>query len=120
MALRLSRRHRKECEAGRPEGSKSRRFQEGRRGWRRCSCLIHASGSITGKFGRRSTGEEDWVKARAVAAGGLPARYWLSDEPPVEPESSPSHECEGRFTIRREEGRIRSQADAVEASSGSL
>ena len=35
MALRLYRRHRKECEAGPPEDFKSGEFEEGRRGWKR-------------------------------------------------------------------------------------
>ena len=43
MALQLYRRHRKECEADRPEDSRSGQFEEGRRGWKRCSCLIHVS-----------------------------------------------------------------------------
>ena len=45
-------RHRKECEAGRPEDSKSGQFEEGRIGWKRCACPIHASGTIAGKFRR--------------------------------------------------------------------
>jgi hypothetical protein len=60
MALQLYRRHRKECEVGRPEDSKSGQFEEGRRGWKRCACLVHASGSIAGKFKRQSTWERDW------------------------------------------------------------
>jgi lactoylglutathione lyase len=50
MALKLYRRHRKECEAGHPEDSKSGEFEEGRRGWKRCGCPIHASGNIRGKL----------------------------------------------------------------------
>jgi hypothetical protein len=64
MALQLCRRHRKKCQAGRPEDSKSGQLEEGRRGWKRCSCLIHVSGAITGKFRRQSTGEWDWEKSK--------------------------------------------------------
>lgn len=52
MALRLRRRHRKECEAGHLEDFKNGEFEEGRRGWKRCGCPIHASGTIRGKFKR--------------------------------------------------------------------
>lgn len=56
MALQLYRSHRKECEADRPEDSRSGQFEEGRRGLKRCSCLIHVSGTLDGKFRRQSTG----------------------------------------------------------------
>lgn len=88
MVLQLYRRHRKECEAGRPEDSKSGQFEEGRRGWNRCACLVHASGSIAGKFKRQSTWERDWETAHTVAAGWLKARCWPSDKPHAEPETA--------------------------------
>jgi len=66
MALRLYRRHRKECEAGHPEDFKSGEFEEGPRGWRRCGCPIHASGTIRGKFKRQSTGQWEWDAASVV------------------------------------------------------
>jgi len=69
MALQLYRRHRTGCEGGRPEDFRSGQFEEGRRGWKQCACLIHTSGSIAGKSSRRSTGERDWEKAQAVADG---------------------------------------------------
>ena len=53
MALKLYRRHRKECEAKHPEGHRTGEFEESRRGWKHCACLIHATGSINGKFNRR-------------------------------------------------------------------
>jgi hypothetical protein len=52
MGLRLCRQHSKECKNGRPEDSKNGEFEESRRGWERCGCLIHASGTIAGKFSR--------------------------------------------------------------------
>ncbi len=57
MALKLYRRHRKECEGVHTEDSRSGEFEEGRRGWKRCSCLIHAPGTIAGKFNRKHTGK---------------------------------------------------------------
>ena len=61
MTLKLYRRHRSECEAGHPEDLRSGEFEEGRSGWKRCGCPIHASGNIRGKFKRQSTGEWDSV-----------------------------------------------------------
>ena len=40
MALKLYRRNRKECEGGYPEDSRSGEFEEGRRGWKKCSPSI--------------------------------------------------------------------------------
>jgi site-specific recombinase XerD len=76
MALRLYRRHRNDCEAHRPEGSFSGEFEEGRKGWRRCACLIHASGTLSGKFNRRQTGKSRWEEARAVSAEWELAGSW--------------------------------------------
>jgi len=72
MALILYRRHRKECEAGYPEDLRSGEFDEGRRGWKKCGCLIHASGTLGGKFARKQTGKANWEEAKA-------ARAWEKD-----------------------------------------
>jgi hypothetical protein len=37
MALKLYRRHRKECEGGHPEDSRTGEFEEGRRGRKKCA-----------------------------------------------------------------------------------
>jgi integrase len=76
MGLKLYRRHRKECEGGHAEDARSGEFEEGRRGWKRCSCIIHASGTIGGKFQRRQTGKTNWDEARVVAAGWERAQSW--------------------------------------------
>lgn len=68
MSLKLYRRHRAECEAKHPEDSRSGEFEEGRRGWKKCSCLIHVSGTLGGKFNRKQTGKSDWDEAKAVVA----------------------------------------------------
>jgi integrase len=68
MAVKLYRRHRKECEGSHPEDSRSGEFEESRRGWKRCGCLIHASGTINDKFNRKQTGKNSWEEAKAVAA----------------------------------------------------
>jgi integrase len=94
MALILYRRHRKECEGGHPEDVRSGEFEEGRRGWKKCGCLIHVSGTLGGKFKRRQTGKASWDEAKAVAAVWEKAQAWdgqatgaantaLVDAPPV-------------------------------------
>src|SRR5713226_8525806 len=87
MALKLYRRHRKECEGGHPEDARSGEFEEGRRGWKRCACLIHASGTLGGKFNRKHTGKSEWAEAKAVAAAWETADSW---DGKVEPASAPA------------------------------
>jgi site-specific recombinase XerD len=76
MALKPYRRHRKECEGGHPEDARSGEFEEGRRGWKKCACLIHVSGTLGGRFSRKQTGKSDWDEARAVAAQWESAKCW--------------------------------------------
>lgn len=76
MPLTLYRRHRKECEGGHAEDSRSGEFEEGRRGWRKCGCLIHVSGTLAGRFSRRQTGKANWEEAKAVVAIWESARSW--------------------------------------------
>jgi hypothetical protein len=90
MSLKLYRRHRKECEGGHPEDFKSGQFEEGRRGWKRCGCVIHAAGTLGEKFSRRQTGKYDWDEAKAVAAAWEAAESWTADQ--VDPiNTSPQH-----------------------------
>jgi integrase len=83
MPLKLYRRHRTDCEGGHSEDSRSGEFEEGRRGWKRCACVIHASGTVGGKFSRKQTGRADWNEAREVAAGWEQSRSWDGEEPVV-------------------------------------
>ncbi len=55
--LKLYRRHPKDCEGRYREELRSGEFEEGRRGWKRCRCLIHAAGTLVGKFNRKPTGK---------------------------------------------------------------
>lgn len=68
MALKLYRRHRKECEGGHAEDTRSGEFEEGRRGWKKCACPIHISGTLGGKFNRKQTGKSDWDEAKELVA----------------------------------------------------
>jgi len=76
MALNLYRRHRPDCEGGREFDSRSGEFEERKKSWRKCSCLIFASGTLSRKFTRRSTGQSEWEPARAVAAAWELAQSW--------------------------------------------
>jgi integrase len=98
MAVNLYRRHRLECEAGRAEESRSGEFEERRKGWKRCACLIFASGTLDGKFRRKCTGKSAWDDAKAVAAEWEKARSWDGEIVlPLAPEVSQA----GRVTIER-------------------
>jgi integrase len=76
MAIKLYRRHRSECEGRHPEDARSGEFEEGRRGWKKCACLIHVSGTLGGKFNRKQTGKSDWEKAKALVASWEASGSW--------------------------------------------
>lgn len=71
MGLQPYRRHRKARKAERPEDSRTGKFEEGRRGWKECSCQIYASGTLGRKFRRQCTGNWEWAEdvARPDIAG---------------------------------------------------
>jgi len=85
MSLTLYRRHSKGCEASRPGGSFTGEFEEGRRGAKRCSCTIHASGTLAGTFHRMQTGRFRWDDARIIAAQWEAAGAWGGSIKPPEP-----------------------------------
>lgn len=89
MAIRLYRRHRKDCEAGLPEDAKTGEFEEGRRGWKKCSCLIHASGTIGNRFNRQSTRCWRWEDAKTFLARLEGAGSWTGS--PAAPTPEPSN-----------------------------
>jgi integrase len=92
MSLKLYRRHRKECEGEHPEDFRSGQFEEGRRGWKKCACLIHISGTLAGKFNRKQTGRSDWDEAKAIAAAFEQSGSWdgaIAPPQPAVPETSP-------------------------------
>ena len=97
MALKLYHRHRKECEGRHPEDSRSGEFEEGRRGWKRCSCLIHASGSLAGNFKRKQTGTSDWDEAKALIASWEAVNSWNGKLAP--PPSPPASAASSRVTV---------------------
>ncbi len=99
MALKLYRRHRTECEGGHPEDARSGEFEEGRRGWKKCACLIHVSGTLGGKFNRKQTSKSNWDEAKALVAAWEAADTW-EGKPVVQPLPKPQQETERkRITI---------------------
>lgn len=76
MAVTLYSRHRLACEGGHAEDSRSGEFEEGRRGWKKCACLIHVSGTLGRKFSRKQTGKSEWDEAKAVVAVWQAAQSW--------------------------------------------
>lgn len=87
MALHLYRRHRTDCDAGRPNESRSSELDERRKGWgRKCRCLIQISGTLGGTFARRTTNTVEWEEARRFAERFERAGSWTGDVPPPTPE----------------------------------
>lgn len=90
MALNLYRRHAQACEAGHPRYFCSGEFEERKKGWKRCGCVIFASGTLSRKFSRRATGKADWDEAKAVVATWEAAGAWDGPAPaPPPPEPVP-------------------------------
>ena len=82
MALHLYRRHRTDCDAGRPNESRSSEVDERRKGWgRKCRCLIQISGTLAGRFSRKTTSTVDWEEARRIADALERAASWTGDMP---------------------------------------
>jgi len=84
VIINLYRRHRQDCEAGYPEDFRSGEFEERKKGWKRCACLIFASGTFAGKFKRKSTGLADFEKARELVSSW---KTWDSELPSSLPEA---------------------------------
>jgi len=53
-----------------------------RRTWKKCSCPIYASGTLSRSFKRKNTEQTSWHEAKAVAADWETAGRWQSDAPP--------------------------------------
>jgi integrase len=93
MKLNLYRRHRPECESGRPADSRSTEAEERRKGWgRKCLCPIQLSGTLDGEFSRKSTATSDWSEAQRIAAAHESADSWtgIPKPAPVAAEAAPT------------------------------
>ncbi|MGE0705198.1 MAG: tyrosine-type recombinase/integrase [Vicinamibacterales bacterium] len=101
MALHLYRRHRTDCDAGRPNESRSSELEERRKGWgRKCRCLIQISGTLAGKFSRKTTSTAEWEVARRFAGAFEKAGSWTGESLPVPelPKATPD-QAKTRHTI---------------------
>jgi integrase len=83
MALNLYRRHREACEGGHAFDSRSGEFNERKKTWKRCACLIFTSGTLDGKFSRKSTDTFQWTDARRIADEYLKAGSWTGTPKPA-------------------------------------
>jgi len=97
MAVHLYRRHKVNCDGGHAQDSCSSELEERRRGWRRCTCVIHLSGTLAGRFSRRTTHKATWDEARAFVAAVEAAGAWdatASAPPPPAPVLVPAPTAE--------------------------
>lgn len=120
MGLKLYRRHTQDCIAGKPVGERTYESDEGRRGTKKCVCLIHASGTL-GRFNRRCTERFTWDDAKRVAAEWEVAGSWdcvkgpppaPSPEPPA-PEFLPRSEA---ITVERAAAEFLAEHETAAAS----
>src|SRR5215471_16269970 len=79
MALNLYRRHGSNCPGGRAFDERTYEADELRRNWKRCSCPIYASGTLSGHFKRKNTDLNNWPEAHALAAGWESVGKWDGD-----------------------------------------
>ena len=100
MGLHLYRRHRSDCTAGRPNEFRSSELDERRKGWgAKCQCQIQLSGTLDGRFSRKSTGTADWGEARGVAAAYEEAGSWTGRPVIVPAAPEPAQAEKPRVTI---------------------
>ena len=102
MSLNLYRRHRSDCEGSYSEETRSGQFEERRKAWKKCNCIIFCSGVLGGVFKRRQTGKSNWEEAEAVAAIWESAGAWESSGPvPAEIPVSSAADAVLKVTIER-------------------
>jgi len=91
MALHRYRRHRPGCEGGHAAETRSGEFDERKKGWRRCACVIFISGTLGGSFSRKATGTADWAEAHRIAELFETAESWtgIPKPEPVIPKPAP-------------------------------
>jgi sRNA-binding protein len=83
MALNVYRRHRRNCYGGHAEDSSSSFLQERAKGWKRCDCDVHVSGTLAGRYARKATGTADWEQARLIVERLERAASWTAEAPPL-------------------------------------
>src|SRR5215471_15189317 len=100
MALNLYRRHGSNCVGGRSLHEMTYESDELRRNWKRCSCPIYASGTLSGHFKRKNTERSTWPEAKAVASGWEDTGSWYGSAktPPPPPAPIPQPAAESAKT----------------------
>ena len=98
MSLNLYRRHCDDCKAGRAPDSRTGEFEERKKGWKRCDCSIFASGTLKGKFKRRSTGVATWDEAKSAIADW---KSWDDELPAPVPSPTVKPAIPARMTIEK-------------------
>jgi integrase len=85
--LSVYRRHKRNCKAGHSKDFRSNEFDERRKGFKKCSCPIFASGTLSGISRRQTTGKWEWDDAKAIAAVWDAAGTWgnVDPTPPAAP-----------------------------------
>jgi hypothetical protein len=73
----LYRGHRCDCKAA----IRTSKFDERKKGYRRCDYPIFASGTLAGRFRRQSTGTWEWDTAKALLAALEKAGSWDAQKP---------------------------------------
>jgi hypothetical protein len=85
MALNVYRRHASHCPGGRALHEMTYEGDELRRNWKKCSCPIYASGTLSGRFRRRNTERTTWAEANAIVSDWEIAGSWHAAPVPVAP-----------------------------------
>jgi hypothetical protein len=86
--LNLYRRHSRACKAGHPKDSHSSEFDECKRSWKLCDCTIGVSGTLAGKFIRRTAKRTNWDEARAVSDAWERGEFaQVATVPPMPPDA---------------------------------
>jgi hypothetical protein len=92
------RRHRQGCEGGHAADARSGEFDERKKGWKRCACVIFVSGTLDRRFAREATGTADWAEAHRIAETYAQAGSWTG-QPPHPVVASPAPPEPTRITI---------------------
>jgi integrase len=100
MTINLYRRHGSNCAGGRALHEMTYESDELRRNWKRCSCPIYASGTLSGQFKRKNTERSSWPEANAIASAWEATGRWdcSVNPPPPPPASAPEPTAESANT----------------------
>ena len=82
---------------GIPKNRAPAKYDERKKGWKRCECPIFLSGTLQGYFKRHNSGQWEWESAKALAGQFEVAGSWNGlgqcSAPPAQP-VEPSHDSQ--------------------------